>query len=60
MIGRLVVNIGIFLAGYYIGKQIGLTEHIRKDIDEKRNRKQLPDKTSTEKTRTTRKKQRTP
>lgn len=41
MIGRLLFSAGIFLAGYFIGKQIGLTEHIRKDIEEKRNRKQI-------------------
>lgn len=59
MIGRLLVSAGIFLAGYYIGKQIGLTEHIRKDIEEKRNRKQLPQEASAKKTRSTKKKQQT-
>lgn len=42
MIGRFLVSIGIFLSGYYIGKQMGLTEHIRKDMEEKRNHKQMP------------------
>ncbi|MCI0507826.1 MAG: hypothetical protein L0Z73_17190 [Gammaproteobacteria bacterium] len=40
MIGRIVVSIGMFFAGYYIGKQYGLTEQIRRDLSEKRNQKQ--------------------
>jgi hypothetical protein len=46
MIGRLLISIGIFAAGYYLGKQYGLTEHIRKDLTEKRNQKHLADKTA--------------
>lgn len=43
MIGRLLISVGIFLTGYYLGKQMGITEHIRKDLAEKRNQKQLAD-----------------
>ena len=43
MIGRLLIGIGIFVSGYYLGKQMGLTEKIRKDLAEKRNQKQLTD-----------------
>jgi hypothetical protein len=43
MIGRLVVNAALFALGFYLGKQFGLTEHIRKDLEEKREPKQLPE-----------------
>ena len=49
MFGRLIVNAGCFLLGYYLGKQFGLTEHIRQDLAEKREQDQHTSKTGTAK-----------
>jgi len=46
MIGRILVSIGIFFTGYYLGKQFGLTEHIRKDLSAKRHQQSLARKTT--------------
>jgi hypothetical protein len=35
MIGRLLVSVGAFALGYYLGKQVGLTEHVRKALEDK-------------------------
>ncbi|MGD8558700.1 MAG: hypothetical protein PVF34_03290 [Gammaproteobacteria bacterium] len=48
MIGRLMVNAAVFALGFYLGKQFGLTEHIRKDLEGKRAQKHLPDQTTEE------------
>lgn len=41
MLGRLVVGVGLFALGYYLGREIGRTEPIRDEL--KRARRQNQD-----------------
>ena len=42
MIVRLLVTAGVFMFGYFIGREIGKTEHIRKRLDEERSSEESP------------------
>ena len=37
MLIRLMIGAGLFAAGYYLGKQIGITEPIRREMADARN-----------------------
>ena len=36
MITRVLVGAGLLAIGYYVGREIGRTEHIRKELEESR------------------------
>jgi hypothetical protein len=38
MIGRLMVGVGLFALGYYLGREMGRTEHIRNRLEQSRTR----------------------
>ncbi len=40
MMFRLIIGAGLFAFGYYIGKQVGLTEPIRKEFAQAREKEE--------------------
>ena len=44
MIYKLIVNAAFLAAGYYIGKQIGQSKHIREELQESENSASIAEK----------------
>ena len=42
MIIRLLLTAGVFMFGYFVGREIGKTDHIRKSLAEQRANKPSP------------------
>jgi len=43
---RIITGIGLLALGYYVGKEIGKTDDLRKELDEKRNNSENNNQTS--------------
>lgn len=52
MFYKLIVNAAFMAFGYYIGKEIGRSEHIRKELEEARESVEKVDQTETTKNTT--------
>ena len=33
---RLIIGVGLFTLGYYIGREVGRTEHVRRELEQAR------------------------
>lgn len=38
MIGRILTGLGLLALGYYVGREVGRTESVRKELEEARNK----------------------
>jgi hypothetical protein len=44
MLSRLITGIGLFMLGFYVGREIGRTQHIREELKQAREGEEQPQK----------------